>query len=376
MREYDIHNLYGLIMGVATRQAMLKRRPGLKPFIITRSTFAGTGRYVQKWLGGNASRWDHYCSSIAGLLGFASIFQIPMVGSDVCGFKLSPSDALCARWTTLGAFNPFFRNVRDEAQPQELYLSPLVASATKHATDLRYRLLDYLYTALQKQSRDGTPAINPLWYLYPDDPTTLHGIDLQYFFGSCILVSPVTDKDATDVSVYLPDDVFYELETGKSVRGEGAPIRLRDIPFDRILLHVRGGCILPMRVESANTTTALRKKAFELLVAPGHPSRGHDSGADPVVVAAAEGELYVDDGVLLDGGASRLGLRFRYYDEDGGTVEITEVTERFIDSQQRHRRRDDKPLQALMEEAGIQLDRVVVFRTAQGYPLSPQVVFR
>ncbi|KAK6866091.1 alpha-glucosidase [Apiospora arundinis] len=372
MLEYDIHNLYGTMMGMVTRQAMLKRRPGLKPFIITRSTFAGAGRYIQKWLGDNASRWDHYRSSIAGLLGFASIFQIPMVGSDVCGFKLSPSDKLCARWTTLGAFSPFFRNhAHDEAPPQEFYLRPLVAAAARHTIDLRYRLLDYLYTALQRQSRDGTPAINPLWYLYPDDPHT-YGIDLQYFFGSCVLVSPVTDEDATDVRAYLPDDVFYELETGDAVRGHGGgdPVLIHDVPFDRIPLHVRGGCVVPLRIESANTTTELRKRGFELLAAPGlQPGHG---GYDGV---AAEGELYVDDGVSLDGGANRLGLHFRYYgDED--IIEVTEATERFTGFSRRHERQSGKHLQILMEEAGIQLDRVVVLGVGPAAISRPRVVFR
>ncbi|KAK8058734.1 nuclease-like protein [Apiospora phragmitis] len=232
------------------------------------------------------------------------------------------------------------------------------------------------------------PAINPLWYLYPADADT-YGIDLQYFFGACILVSPVTDEDATDVSVYLPDDVFYELNTPGDavvVRGRGAPARLRDVPFDRIPLHVRGGCVVPMRVESANTTE-LCKKGFELLVAPGlrrgdgGDGRGRGRGAAAAAAAVAEGELYVDDRVSLDGGANRLGLHFRYYhDDDGdggsGMVEITEATERFVGAQRPDERRDGKPLRVLMEEAGMQLDRVVVLGTGTGagqfrYLLSP-----
>lgn len=175
-----------------------------------------------------------------------------------------------------------------------------MTEAAKYAISVRYRLLDYLYTALMKQSTDGTPALNPLWYLYPQDTETFP-IDLQFFYGNCLLVSPVTEEGAEDVQIYLPDDIFYDFETHEKVRGQGSWVHVKDVPYDRIPLHIRGGCIVPLRTESANTTAELRKKGFELFVAPG-------------LDGTAQGSLYVDDGVSLDGGPDKTEVVFKFAD--------------------------------------------------------------
>ena len=103
--------MFGTMMSNVTHNSMLSRRPGLRTLVVTRSTFAGAGRYAQKWLGDNLSTWAEYRASVAGILGMAGIYQVPMVGADICGFGGNTSENLCARWATLGAFYPFMRNV-------------------------------------------------------------------------------------------------------------------------------------------------------------------------------------------------------------------------------------------------------------------------
>ncbi|KAL1754882.1 glycoside hydrolase family 31 protein [Schizophyllum commune] len=284
--EYNTHNLYGAMMNNATRHAMLARRPGLRPLIITRSTFVGSGHLVGKWLGDNLSTWVHYRNSIAGILGMASVYQVPMVGADICGFGGNTTETLCARWAMLGAFYPFMRNHNgDTSISQEYYLWDTVAEAAKGAIETRFRLLDYIYTAMHQQHVDGTPLIAPLWHAYPKDTNT-YPIDTQFLFGPSVIVSPVIEENSTTVTAYLPDDVLYDWQTLSVVQGQGTNVTL-NASFTEIPVHIRGGAVLPLRVSGANTTAALRRTDFELVVAPDNDG-------------SASGSLYVDDGVSVE----------------------------------------------------------------------------
>jgi alpha-glucosidase len=206
----------------------------------------------------------------------------------------------------LGAFYPFYRNHNvDGAIPQEAYRWESVAAAARKAIDLRYKLLDYIYTAMFRQTLDGTPMLAPLWYVglrlqinrhqyatltmlrmhYPTDSNT-YAIETQFFYGPSLLVNPVTEEHEESVTFYLPKGVWYDLFTRTSMTAEGNMITYFNVPDTDISVLVRGGSIVPMRIESANTTRALRDKAFELVVAP-------DANGN------ASGTLYLDDGESL-----------------------------------------------------------------------------
>ena len=187
----------------------------------------------------------------------------------------------------LSAFYPFMRNhAGDTSIYQEFYRWPLTTSAAKKGIAIRYRLLDYIYTAFHRQSTTGLPLLNPLFFLYPEDKNTF-AIEHQFLYGDDILVSPVLEENSTAVSIYLPKGVWYDWWTLEQVEGKGEWVNLTDVAFDSIPLHIRGGAILPLRAESANTTTELRKQDFVLWIAPNATDQ-------------AAGELYLDEGDAIE----------------------------------------------------------------------------
>ena len=305
--EYDVHNLFGTLMGYASYAAMLHRRPQERPVVIGRSTFPGAQRKLSHWLGDNESSWEQYRGQIAYMLGFSAIYQMPFVGSDICGFLGDTTPGLCARWATLGAFNPFMRNHNwiNTTVSQEFYRWPLVAEAARKAIDVRYRLLDYFYTALWRQSRDGTPAMMPVWMGIGKggvDDATLH-LEYQFLYGDGLMVAPVIEENSTSVWIYFPTGTKQEPVTWfhfgnlttvdapeppspESPESLGFWKDFHNISYTDIPLFWKSGNIVPMRTDSGNTTSEVRKQNFEILVIAG------DDGI-------AEGVLYLDDGASL-----------------------------------------------------------------------------
>ncbi|XP_045412485.1 sucrase-isomaltase, intestinal [Lemur catta] len=266
-KQYDVHCLYGYSMAIATERALQTVFPDKRSFILTRSTFAGSGHYAAHWLGDNTASWEQMKWSIAGMLEF-SLFGIPLVGADICGFDGETTEELCRRWMQLGAFYPFSRNHNSDGyehqDPAFFGQNSLLVNSSKHYLTIRYTLLPFLYTLFYKAHVFGETVARPVLHEFYEDTNTWTE-DTQFLWGPSLLITPVLTEGADTVSAYIPDATWYDYETGakRSWQKESVDMYL---PADKIGLHLRGGYIIPIQQPDV-TTTASRQNPLGLIIA-------------------------------------------------------------------------------------------------------------
>ena len=91
------HNLYGMYFQRATAEGLMLRDENKRPFVLSRSFYAGSQRWGAVWTGDNTASWEQLRLSFSMVLTLA-LSGHSFAGADVGGFFGAPSSELLVRW--------------------------------------------------------------------------------------------------------------------------------------------------------------------------------------------------------------------------------------------------------------------------------------
>ncbi|KPI21471.1 glycoside hydrolase family 31 [Actinobacteria bacterium OK074] len=241
----EAHNVYALCMARAAYEGLRELAPRERPFVFSRSGWAGMQRYGGTWSGDVATGWPGLRASLSLVMGLG-LCGVPYSGPDVGGFDGSPAPELYLRWFQLAAYLPLFRTHASlragRREPWEFGAE--VLEHARVALLERRRLLPYFVTLAHLARRTGAPYVRPLWWGASED-RALRDCEDAFLLGEALLVAPVLEPGADRRAVQLPRGRWYDTVTEKVYQGPGQV--LLDAPLSRIPVLARAGAVLPVR---------------------------------------------------------------------------------------------------------------------------------
>ena len=301
------------------REGSIKKSPDRRPLALFRNGYAGMTQWGGVvWSGDNLCEWKTLERQIPIGLNAAVSFS-PYWCTDTGGFYSTREfdGEFFIRWFQYSAFTPLFRshgrpswlhvpNGWSRFKPSEVPSEhadnnydtsrqeidenvspdPRVEPICRKFTELRYRMLPYIYTCAREAYDTGMPIMRPMWLAYGPDKW-YSGVEDQYMFGEKVLVAPVYIKAAAARDTALPEGLWYGLLDGKTY--EGGDHVVIDTPIDSMPVLVSAGGIIPMG-------DVMRHVGEE-----GHIDDNGFENLEVHVYAGADGEytLYEDDGNSL-----------------------------------------------------------------------------
>lgn len=238
-------------MTKSTYDNIIKLQANYRPFILTRSFFAGSQRNIAIWTGDNMSKWEHLKITIAMLLSH-SIVGISFVGADICGFFFNPeSEEIVIRWYQASLFFPFFRahGHLDTNRREPWVFSEYTRNSIRHVIRTRYTYIPYMYQLFYENEQNGMPPFRPLWMHFPTDHKTL-SLDTSHLLGQDLLFAPVLDKEAKQIDIYLPKTPHQQtfwLDVFSHFVFQGGQEYRFDVDLNSIPIFQRSGSIIPKR---------------------------------------------------------------------------------------------------------------------------------
>lgn len=256
------------------------------------SRYAGLGshRYPIGFSGSTFITWDSLDYQPWFTLTASNIGQCWWshdIGGHRNGYR---DDELTARWVQYGVFSPIMRmhssnEVFTGKEPWKFCAD--TERVMRRFLKLRHKLIPYTYTMNYRLAACNEPLVQPVYYRHPAE-NNAYKVKNEFYFGSELLVNPVTSKSDPDmrmgsVLTWLPEGRWTDVFTGQMYNGGKRITMWRDL--DSIPVLAKAGSIVPLQSEDEISSRTDNPTHLELCI-----------------FAGADGSftMYEDDGISMD----------------------------------------------------------------------------
>ena len=264
-------------------------RDGKRPMTFSRYAGPGSHRYPIGFSGDTHITWESldfqpYFTATASNIGYG------WWSHDIGGHMLGSMDEeLEIRWYQFGVFSPIMRlhsSCNEFAGKEPWKFSMETHAVMNDFLRLRHRMIPYLYS-MNYLASEGRPLMSPMYYDYPDE-WDAYVVNNQYYFGTELLVAPITSKcidgvNKAKVRVWLPKGTYFDIFNDTVYTGDRFINMYREKASMPVL--AKAGAILPLTDEIYGQDFLNNPVNLTLSVYP---------GADNTF------ELYEDDGETLE----------------------------------------------------------------------------
>jgi alpha-D-xyloside xylohydrolase len=211
-----MHNYYAYLYNKTVFEVLEEKLGVGEATVFARSATAGCQQFPVHWGGDCTASFESMAESLRGGLSLC-LSGFGFWSHDIGGFEQTASADVYKRWCAFGLLSSHSRLHGSSSYRVPWLFDEAAVDVLRFFTQLKCRLMPYLYDAACEAHRAGIPVKRAMMLEFPGDPACDY-LDRQYMLGDALLVAPVFSSDGA-VDYYLPQGRWTNFCTGEVVRG-------------------------------------------------------------------------------------------------------------------------------------------------------------
>lgn len=221
-----VHNTWPARWAKLNREAVEESGKLGEIMFFTRAGYSETPKYsTMMWNGDNHVDYsiDYGLPSVIPAMLSLSCVGFGLSHSDIGGyttfFNLKRSEELFMRWFEMNAFSPLLRG-HEGLNPDLNVQFDSTERVLQHGAKfsrIHKALKPYIENAVKYNAEKGVGAVRPLFFYYDEEKAYTECY--EYLLGRDILAAPVIRPDSNTRKVYLPNDTWIHLWSGREYSG-------------------------------------------------------------------------------------------------------------------------------------------------------------